>query len=270
MARNESSNPALQRGPFAQGGRPVGFERPSYGAGPGYAPDPVEQAYYGPTATSRDTGRMTIEDVVVRTGVLLGTILLTGGLTWALGLEALLFPAMLVGLVLGLVISFKQITNPVAVIGYAAVEGVFLGGLTKLIENRYPGIAVQAVTATAAVSLTMLFVYRSGRLRVTPRFTRIVVGATLGYMVLLLANLVASLFVGGGLGLFNGGVLGIAVSLFAVGLASLNLVLDYDQIAQGARNGVPERFGWYAAFSLTVTLVWLYVEMLRLISQLRE
>ena len=269
MARNESSNPALQRGPFAQAGRPVGFGQPP-SSGAGYAPDPVEQAYYGPTATSRDTGRMTIEDVVVRTGIMLGTILLAGGLTWVLGLEGLFFPAMIVGLVLGLVISFKQVTNPVAIVGYAAVEGIFLGGLTKLIENRYPGIAVQAVTATVAVALTMLFVYRSGRLRVTPRFTRIVVGATAGYMVLLLANLVVSLFVGGGLGLFNGGVLGIAVSLFAVGLASMNLVLDYDFIERGAKQGMPERFGWYAAFGLTVTLVWLYIEMLRLIAQLRE
>lgn len=269
MARNESTNPALQRSPFAQAGRPVGFDRPA-DSGWRTSPDPVEQGYFGPTATSRDTGRMTIEDVVVRTGVLLGTIMVTGGVTWVLGLQALFFPAMLVGLVLGLVIAFKQITNPVAIVSYAAIEGVFLGGLTKLLESAHPGIAVQAVTGTVAASLAMLFVYRSGRLRVTPRFTRIVVGATFGYLALLLVNLVVSLFVSGGLGLFSGGPLGIGISLFAVGLASLNLVLDYDLIANGARQGLPERYGWYAAFSLTVTLVWLYIEMLRLIQQLRD
>lgn len=267
MARTESSNPALRNSPFGSAGRTVGFDQPG---GWSASPDPVESGYFGPTATSRETGRMTIEDVVVRTGVLLGTILVAGGLTWVLGLEALLFPAMLIGFVLGLVISFKQITNPVAVIAYAALEGVFLGGLSKILDARYPGIAVQAVTGTAAVALAMLYVYSSGRLRVTPKFTRMVVGATMGYAALLLVNLVVSLFHSGGLGLFDGGVLGIGISLLAVGLASLNLVLDYDLIAQGAKRGLPERFGWYAAFSLTVTLVWLYVEMLRLISQLRE
>ena len=279
MARNESSNPALTRGPFAQAAaRPVGFDRPapggSYG-GPQYSDqqfrggDPVEQAYYGPTASSRDTGRMTIEDVVVRTAVLLGTAIATGFLTWYLGLEGLAIPAVLVGLVLGLVISFKQITNPAVIITYAAVEGVFLGGISKIFDAAYPGIAVQAVIGTSAVALAMLAVYRSGRLRVTPKFTRMVIGATMGYMGLLLVNLVANFFVDGGLGLFDGGLLSIGISLFAVGLASLNLVLDFDFIEKGARNGMPERYGWLAAFGLMVTLVWLYIEILRLLSYLR-
>lgn len=261
MARYESSNPALARSPFGQ--RTVGFDQPGYA-------DPVEQAYYGPTATARDTGRMTIEDVVVRTGLTLATLLATAALTWWSGLYGLVLPALVVGLVLGLVISFKQIASPVATLSYAAVEGVVLGGITSLLEQRYPGIAVQAVGGTLAVAAVMLFVYRSGRIRVTPRFTRMVIGATMGYMVLLLVNLVASMFHSGGLGLFDGGPLGIGISLFAVGLASLNLVIDFDMVEQGVRRGLPEKFGWYAAFSLTVTLVWLYIEMLRLLQQLRE
>ena len=270
MARTESSNPAFSRGPLAEAGRPVGFDRPAY-TNPygGTTADPVEQAYYGPSATARDTGRMTVEDVIVRTAMMLGTIIVTGGLTWYLGLEGLAIPAMLVGLVVGLVIAFKQITNPAVILTYAAIEGVFLGGITKFFESAYPGIAVQAVTGTVAVALVMLFMYRSGRIRVTPRFTQMVIGATLGYMVLLLVNLGASFFVDGGLGLFNGGLLGIGISLFAVGLASLNLVLDYDFIDKAAKHGVPERYGWYAAFGLVVTLVWLYIELLRLLSQLR-
>ncbi|MFP5219565.1 MAG: Bax inhibitor-1/YccA family protein [Actinomycetes bacterium] len=273
MARHESSNPALSRGPLAEAAsRPVGFDRPQYGnpyGGTQTGPDPLEQAYFGPTATSQDTGRMTVEDVVVRTALMLGTIVVTGAATWYLGLEGLWLPAMLVGLVLGLVIAFKQITNPAVIISYSAIEGVFLGGITKFFESAYPGIAVQAVTGTVAVAVAMLFLYRSGRIRVTPRFTKMVIGATFGYMILLLVNLGASFFVDGGLGLFNGGLLGIGISLFAVGLASLNLVIDYDFIDSAAKNGVPEKYGWYAAFGLVVTLVWLYIEMLRLISQLR-
>jgi uncharacterized YccA/Bax inhibitor family protein len=276
MARTESSNPALTRGPFAQAGRPVGFDRPQYGgqyggqtAAPPQGPDPLEQAYLGPSATARETGRMTIEDVVVRTAALLGTIIATGALTWYLGLEGLWLPAMLVGLVLGVVISLKQITNPGVILTYAAIEGVFLGGITRFFEAAYPGIAVQAVTATIAVAVAMLFVYRSGRIRVTPRFTRMVVGAAMGYFLLLMVNLGMALFTGSSLGLFNGGVLGIGISLFAVGLASLMLVIDYDFIDKSAKAGIPERYGWYAAFALTVTLIWLYIEMLRLISQLR-
>jgi uncharacterized YccA/Bax inhibitor family protein len=273
MARTESSNPAFARGPLAEAGRPVGFDRPQYGPpGAPYAPqgpDALEQAYRGPSATSRDTGRMTVEDVVVRTAIMLGTIIVTGAFTWYLGLEGLWLPAMLVGLVLGVVIALKQVTNPAAIIAYSAVEGVFLGGITKMFEASYPGIAVQAVTGTVGVALAMLFMYRSGRIRVTPRFTKMVIGATFGYMILLLVNLGASFFVDGGLGLFDGGILGIAISLFAVGLASLNLVLDYDFIDNAAKNGVPEKYGWYAAFGLVVTLVWLYIELLRLLSQLR-
>jgi uncharacterized YccA/Bax inhibitor family protein len=272
MARNESTNPALSRGPLAQAQRPVGFGQPQYApaqyGGP-QAPDTLEQSYYGPSATSRETGRMTVEDVVVRTAMMLGTIIVTGALTWYLGLEGLAFPAMLVGLVVGVVIALKQVTNPAVILTYSAIEGVFLGGITKYFESAYPGIAVQAVTGTIAVAVVMLFMYRSGRIRVTPRFTKMVIGATMGYLVLLLVNLGASFFVDGGLGLFDGGLLGIGISLFAVGLASLNLVLDYDFIDNAARNGVPERYGWYAAFGLVVTLVWLYIELLRLLSQLR-
>ncbi|HVM27036.1 MAG TPA: Bax inhibitor-1/YccA family protein [Mycobacteriales bacterium] len=276
MARTESSNPALTRGPLAQAGS-VGFGRPQYGApqqqpGSPYAPqgaDAIEQSYYGPDATARDTGRLTIEDVVIRTAMMLATIIATGAATWYLGLTGLWLPAMLVGLVLGVVIGLKAITNPAVILTYAAIEGVFLGGVTAMLESMYPGIAVQAVTATIAVAVAMLFVYRSGRIRVTPRFTKIVVGATAGYALLVMVNLGLSLFTGSGLGLWNGGILGFGLSFFAIGLASLMLVIDYDFIDKSVKAGVPEKYGWYAAFGLTVTLIWLYIEMLRLISQLR-
>ncbi|MDP8975422.1 MAG: Bax inhibitor-1/YccA family protein [Actinomycetota bacterium] len=251
-----SSNPALTRSPVFTGG-----ERAQ-------TIDPLEQAYSAPSATSRHTGRMTVEDVIGRTALLLGVAFATGALTWILDLGGLAFPAAIVGLVLALVIIFKQVTNPAAIVTYAAVEGVFLGGVSQLFNAEYPGIVVQAVLGTAGVTAVMLGLYRSGRIRVTPQFTKMVVGATIGFFLLMMVNLIAGFFTDGGLGLREG-PLGIGVGLFAIGLASLNLVLDFDLVEKGARQGVPARYGWFAAFGIMVTLVWLYVEILRLLSILR-
>jgi uncharacterized YccA/Bax inhibitor family protein len=263
--RRTSSNPALTRIPaFAGANKTVGF-----GPGP-QTTDPIEQGYFGPTATSRDTGRMTVEDVTVRTAILLGTLMATGAFTWFAHLEPLAIPAAIIGLVLGLIISFKQVTNPAVIVSYAAFEGVFLGGVSKLFNDAYNGIVVQAIVGTLGVAAVMLFLYSSGKIRVTPQFTKMVIGATLGYFILLMTNLVVGLFHHGGLGLFNGGLLSIGISAIAIGLASMNLVLDFDFIQQGARRGLPERYGWLAAFGLVVTLVWLYVEILRMLSYLRE
>ena len=252
-----SSNPALTRSSAF-----TGTQRPE-------AVDPLEQAYFGPTATSRHTGRMTVEDVVGHTALLLATAFVTGAATWRLGLGGLAFPAAMVGLVLGLVIIFKQVTNPAAIIAYAAIEGVFLGGISQFFNARYSGIVVQAVVGTLGVTAVMLGLYRSGKIRVTPQFTKMVVGATIGFFVLIMVNLVAGFFTAGGLGLRQG-PLGIVVGLFAIGLASLNLVLDFDLVDKGARQGLPARYGWFAAFAIMVTLVWLYIEMLRLLSILRD
>lgn len=251
-----SSNPALTRSPVFTGG------------GRAQTTDPLEQAYLAPSATSKHTGRMTVEDVIGRTALLLAVAFVTGAVTWILDLGGLALPAAIVGLVLALVIIFKQVTNPAAIISYAAVEGVFLGGVSQLFNAEYPGIVVQAVMGTAGVTAVMLGLYRSGRIRVTPQFTKMVVGATIGFFLLMMVNLVAGFFTEGGLGLREG-PLGIGVGLFAIGLASLNLVLDFDLVEKGARQGVPARYGWFAAFGIMVTLVWLYVEILRLLSILR-
>ena len=266
--RSTSSNPALTRSPaFAGANRSVGFTDGAFRAGPGA--DPMEQAYQGPPATSRDTGRMTIEDVVVRTAILLGVAIVTGAATWVLGLEALAIPAAIIGLVLGLVIAFKQIMNPAVIIAYAAIQGVFLGGISKLFEGKSDGIVTQAILGTVMVTVVMLALYRSGVIKVTPQFQKMVIGATLAFLALILVNFAASFFIDGGLGLRSSGPLGIAISLFAIGLAALNLVLDFDLVQKGAAQGLPERYGWFAAFGLLVTLVWLYIEILRLLSILR-
>ncbi len=267
MARTESNNPALTRIPQFQApsGAPGRGTPPSAG-GIDYTRDPIAAAYNGPTATSRDTGRMTIEDVVVRTAVMLAVVVGVGAVTWTAGLENWAFPAALAGFGLSLFIIFKQVTSPVANLAYAALEGVFLGGISKLIGQGREQIVVQAVIGTVAVAAGMLVLYRSGRIRVTPQFTKMLIGATIGFVALLLVNLVASFITPGGLGLRNGGPLAIIVSIVAIGLASLNLVLDFDFIDKAVKRGVPERYGWLAAFGLTVTLVWLYVELLRLLS----
>ena len=264
--RTTSSNPALTRSEAFAGSRTVGFNDRSQ-TSDWASGNPIERAYAERAAGTQQSGRMTVEDVIVRTGILLGTALVTGGLTWALDLGALAFPAAIVGLVLGLVITFKQVMNPGVIVTYAAVEGVFLGGISQLFESRYPGIVVQAVSGTVGTALTMLFLYKSGKIRVTPQFQKMVIMATGGFLVLILANFVFTLF-SDGAGIRGGG-LGLLVGVFAIGLASLNLVLDFDFIEKGAQNGLPEKYGWFAAFGLMVTLVWLYIEILRLLAILR-
>lgn len=254
--RTSSNNPALVRSPA--------FNR----LGPASKADPLEEAYRAPSATSAQTGRMTVEDVIARTGLLLGVAVATGALTWMLGLGGLALPAALVGLGLALFIIFKQKTSPGLILTYAAVEGVFLGGISQMFNAIYPGIVVQAVVGTGAVTAGMLALYRSGRIRVTPQFTKMVVGATIGFLALIVVNFVAGFFTSGGLGLREG-PLGIVVGLVAIALASLNLVLDFDLVERGAREGVAAEFAWFAAFAIMVTLVWLYVEILRLLSILR-
>ncbi len=250
-----SNNPAFTRSP-AFTGRGLGTV------------DPLEEAYSGPSATSRETGRMTVDDVVNRTGLLLAIAFATGAITWALNLGPLAFPAAIVGFILAMVIIFKQVMNPGVIMAYAAIEGVFLGGISQFFNARYPGIVVQAVIGTAAVTGGVLALYKSGRIKVTPQFTKMVVGATIGFFVLIMANLVAGIFTDGGLGLREG-PLGIVVGLFAIGLASMNLILDFDMVEKGARQGLPTKFGWFAAFGIMVTLVWLYIEFLRLLGILR-
>jgi uncharacterized YccA/Bax inhibitor family protein len=219
---------------------------------------------------------MTLDDVVQRTGAMLGVLLIAGGITWALSGSNNAGGFALVGVLggagLGLYMAFTQRANAVLCLIYAALEGTFLGAISRVFNDRWPGIAVQALTGTVAVALGMLFVYRIGAIRVTPKFTRIVVGATFGVAGLMLVNLIAALFHPGGLGLRDANNPGLAIvfSLLCIGIAAMNLVIDFDMVEQGIRNGADEKFAWFAAFGLTVTLVWLYIEILRLLSYFRE
>jgi len=211
---------------------------------------------------------MTLDDVVSRTGLLFVIAAVTGGIAWYLNIGfGVALIAALVGLGLVIVNSVKRTVSPPLIMAYAAVEGVFLGVVSHSLETLYSGIVVQAVAATGVTFGVMLALYRTGRIRVTPRFTKVLMGALFGYLGFLVVNLVLSFF-GHGASLWSGGF-ALVTAVFAVVLASLFLTLDFDEIERGVRAGAPEPEAWRAAFGLMVTLVWLYFELLRLIAILR-
>jgi uncharacterized YccA/Bax inhibitor family protein len=230
-----------------------------------------QPAYAGPRPGQR---YMTLDDVVQRTGAMLAVLLAAGAVSWVLTPEHASAPLLIVSLMgslgVGLYMAFTQKANAALCMTYAVFEGVLLGAISKIFEQAYSGIVVQALTGTVMVAAGMLFVYKIGAIRVTPKFTRIVVGATIGVFGLMIVNLVAYLFTPDGLGLRSGGALAIIFSLVCIVIASMNLVLDFDMIERGIRNGADQKFAWYASFGLMVTLVWLYIEILRLLSYLRD
>ncbi len=174
------------------------------------------------------------------------------------------------GFVLALVISFKATLAPYLSLPYAALEGLAIGGISALLERRYPGIAIQAVGLTFGVLAVLLVAYRAGLIRATQRFRAIVVGATGAIALLYLVSIVLSLFHITVPVLNDSSPLGIILSLVIVAVAALNLVLDFDLIESGAAQGAPRYMEWYASFGLLVTLVWLYLEILRLLSKVRR
>jgi uncharacterized YccA/Bax inhibitor family protein len=232
---------------------------------------------YGPLTTER---MMSLDDVVVRT---VGLLVLTGvsaALSWNLLtggpiLTLAAFGSMLAGLVLGLAIAFARITNPFVIGAYAVVQGVLLGLVSKFFEARYPGIVIQAVVGTFGVFAGMAVLYKLRVLRATPKFTRFVIGALIGVVVLSLVNWIVAMF-GGNLHLVEYGVDGkvgflpIIFSLVCIGVGALTFILDFDQIEQGVRYGLPEKYAWYCAFGLLVGLIFLYWQILRLLGYLRR
>ena len=256
-----SNNPVLGRG-FGQGQQHASWNAPAPSAGD--LQDMYNRPAYAPARY------MTLDDVVMKTAATLGVVVATGAVAWIFELGGLAIVGALVGFVLALVISFKQSTNPALILSYAAAEGLFLGGISRVFNDAYPGIAIQAVIGTAGVFAGMLVVYKTGAIRVTPKFTRWLLGALIGVVALMLVNLIAAFFTDGGLGLRDGGPLAIGFSLLCIGIAAFTFLLDFDMVDRAIKQGAPERFAWYAAFGLTVTLVWLYLEILRLLSYFRE
>jgi uncharacterized YccA/Bax inhibitor family protein len=174
------------------------------------------------------------------------------------------------GFVLALIISFKATLAPYLAVPYAALEGLAVGGISAILEQRYHGIAIQAVGLTFAVLAVLLFAYRMRWVRATAQFRAMVVGATGGIALLYLATMILGLFHVSVPVLYAATPLGIGISLVIVAVAALNLVLDFDLIERGVAGGAPKYMEWYAAFGLMVTLVWLYIEILRLLSKVRR
>ncbi len=262
----QSNNPALNRSDWGRGQR-IGTVRD-------LSPADLQRSYDAPAYVPVHDRVMTVDDVVMRTLAMLGILATTGALTW-FGLgdrgNALALPAALVGLVLAMFVIFKQSTNPALILTYAAVEGVVLGAISRAYDQRFSGIVIQAVIATAAVFGGMLIAYRAKWIRATPKFTRWLTGAMFGVLALMVINLLGSLIGGGnGLGLRSPGAVGIGFSLLCIGIAALTFILDFESVEQGVRAGAPERYSWYAAFGIVVGLVWLYLEILRLLGYARR
>jgi uncharacterized YccA/Bax inhibitor family protein len=260
----ESRNPVFSRSKAFKGGGYATFNE-----APPASASQLQEMYSAPPATGIDTGRMTMDDVVVKTGLMFAVLLPLAAFNYWYQSGLLTILGVIGGLVLGLVIAFKQSTNAALILTYAAAEGLFLGGISRVFEEQWNGIVPQAVLATLAVFGVALGAYKSGRVRATPKFKRTVLIAMGGYLVFCLVNLVVMMAGGGGEFGLRQGPLGIMVGLFAVGLAAAMLILDFDFAEQGVKNGLPERYSWLAAFGLVVTLVWLYIELLRLIAILR-
>jgi len=222
---------------------------------------------------------MTIQGTVNKTFILLAILVVAATWTWSkatdpssAGFGNIIFiGSMIVGFILAMATSFKPKWSPITAPLYAACEGLFLGFLSAMFEMRYPGIVMQAVGLTFAVTFAMLMGYKAGWLQATPALRKGLMIAMVGIMIFYGVVWVASMFGIHPPGFLNGGgPLGIAFSLFVVGIASMSLVLDFDLIESGSRQGLEKYMEWYGAFALMVTLIWLYMEILRLLSKMNR
>jgi uncharacterized YccA/Bax inhibitor family protein len=273
----ESSNPVFRSLPKQQGGyAQFGTGAAGYGA---------QQVHAQPYVTPEQIGvarPLTIDDVVTKTGITLAVLSAVAVTSYFLVAQnvALAMPFTLIGalgglaLVLVAVFARKQ-DNPAIVLSYAALEGLFVGAISFVFANvvvsgaSAGAMISQAVLGTFGVFFGMLVVYKTGAIRVTPKFTRFIVAGLFGALALMLGNFVLAMFgVGGGegLGLRSGGPIAIIFSLFVIGLAAFSFLIDFDAADQMIRAGAPEKAAWGIALGLTVTLVWLYIEILRLLS----
>ncbi|ANJ07900.1 Bax inhibitor-1/YccA family protein [Streptomyces parvulus] len=271
---------ATQGNPYAQGTQGNPYAQPADNP---YAQNPYAQQdlqYGTPPQAPATTGRMTMDDVVIRTGSTLGVLVVAAALAWALlpvddanigRSYGIGIGAALIGMVLALVQSFKRKASPALILSYAAFEGVFLGVVSSVVDNRIAdGAAMQAVIGTMAVFAGVLIAYKAGWIRVNRRFYGFVMAAALGFVFLMMVNLLFAVFGGGdGLG-FRSGALGVVFGIVGVILGACFLALDFKQVEDGLSYGAPREEAWLAAFGLTLTLVWIYLEFLRLIAILNS
>jgi uncharacterized YccA/Bax inhibitor family protein len=231
---------------------------------------------YGGTIDA--SARMTLSGTVNKTAVLLLCALATAAWTWNDFLQSRdindvagrLMLGSIGGLIFAFVTIFKKEWSAITAPIYALLEGLVLGGLSAMFEMRYPGIAIQAVSLTFGTLFVLLFLYRTGIIRVTQKFRLGIIAATGGIMLFYFAEMLLGFFGIHFITINGAGPIGILFSLIIVGVAALNLVLDFDFIEQGVTFGAPKYMEWYGAFGIMVTLVWLYLEMLRLLSKINS
>ena len=270
--QNTYGQPQYGQQPYGQQ-----YGQPQYGQQAQYGQQPYDQPYgeadYGVAAPTYSEPipageRLTMNDVMVKTGINLGLVAVGAAVAWYM--PVLLFLGMLGGLVLGLVNSFKKKVSPILVMTYAFMEGLLLGGLSAVVDMRYPGVAIQAVLATLVVAGTTLALFANGKLRATPKLNKIFMIGAIGYMAYGFISILGAGIFGSSLNSFSiGGIpLGLVVGLFAVALATYSLLLDFTTTSEAVEAGLPERESWRLAFGLTASLVWLYVEILRVLMYL--
>lgn len=226
--------------------------------------------YQAPSAGPAETNRLTINDVIVKTGLNLGLVVVGAAMGWFFPI--LMFLGVIGGLVLGLVNSFKKKVSPALVMAYSLLEGMALGGISMFFETQYPGIVSQAVLGTVLVFVTMLVLFRSGKVRASSKATKIFLGAMIAYGVFCLINIGSALFLDTNMRSIEvfGIPIGFFIGLIAILMGAYSLVLDFTNVGEAVQAGVPERESWRLAFGLVVTLVWLYIEILRVISYIRS
>ncbi|MFI0896020.1 Bax inhibitor-1/YccA family protein [Streptomyces sp. NPDC020983] len=287
-----SSNPVLSRRGFTRANDYAGFE-PAGGGPYGGAQDggpytrpprnpydrpgpagggQLEEMYAAPAAGPAQTGRMTIDDVVTRTGLTLGTLTVGAVLGWVVLPDrvGVAVGAALVAFVLAMVQAFRRRPVPALILGYAAFEGVFLGVLSREYNQAWQGAPVQAVLGTVAVLAGMLVAYRARIIRVTARYQRIGMAVAIGFVLAMLVNLLFAAFGGSDTLGLRTGPLGIVFCVLGVALGAFFLSLDFKQVEEGVRGGAPREESWLAAFGLTLSLVWIYLQLLQLIAILRD
>jgi uncharacterized YccA/Bax inhibitor family protein len=282
-----ASNPVFNRiDKQIKAGDYAGFDRgpgaPRMGGGAGIQDSlnsgQLQDLYNQPSAGPVQMGRVTLDDVVMKTLGLFAIVLVVAASSWIVvgGNPALSVPMMLAGalggLVIGMVIVAKKAISVPLIVLYAVLEGAVVGSISSVFEQAYPGVVQTAVIATTATFAGMFLGWKVGLIRVTDRSRRIFGMALMGYLLFSLANLVAS-FMGVGAGWGFGGqssMLGIGISVLGVGMASYSLAINFDSVDRAVAAQMPEKYSWLLAFGLIVTLVWLYLEILRLLARLRR
>jgi uncharacterized YccA/Bax inhibitor family protein len=268
-----SSNPAFSRN--------AAFAAPGTAAAAKTLSDSqLQDLYNAPSAGSQDTNRMSYEDTIAKTALGFGVLVVAAAASWILTPALGVIPLMLglvVGLVLGLVNTFKKQPSAPLILAYAAFEGLFIGGISRIFENVWPGVVLQATLATLVVVGVTLALFASGKIRASKRATKIFLIAMVGYLVFSLVNVVLMMtgvndnaFGLRGSVEIAGIPLGLIIGVLAVLMAAYSLVLDFDYIQRGVNNRAERKYGWSGAFGIMVTVVWLYVELLRMFAIARN